>query len=514
MQRFITIIILVIMTITGFALSNRQQYRLVDMQREMGLTSTDPMENAPPLVAFSTIALGGFRGILADLLWLRSMRLQDEGRYFELMQLSHWITQLEPRFPEVWGNQAWNMSYNISMLYTDPNDRWRWINNGIKLLRDEGIPNNEGLPNLYKELAWMYFHKIAATLDEYQEYNKRALAYEMQDVLGGPHPKYDELLSAAKSLADLQDLPGMQDLFDGLRELDFNPNSTVLLKRDILPESVLTLLDTSPAGPDLLKYLRRQRLVKDLKLDPEYMKMIDDDYGELDWRMPQAHAIYWARKGQERCTKKTDIYSKRNLDRVVYASLNDALRNGSLSMDRESGLFLFTSNLNLLPALLESYREQLRMYPNSPSAKTGFRHTLEEGISMSYAHHHTKMAQDLFDEFKEKYPEEVGDLDFDAFILRAIQVGMEDLDDRTARARLEGYLFQSEIWNKLGETERALGYLRLAKLFRQRYMESLSEGQEFIDRLGLAPLQEVRDDVKKKAAIYFEKKSDPTVDPE
>ena len=37
----------------------------------------------PPMVAFTTVALGGFRGILADLLWLRAGALQEDGKYFE-----------------------------------------------------------------------------------------------------------------------------------------------------------------------------------------------------------------------------------------------------------------------------------------------------------------------------------------------------------------------------------------------------------------------------------------------
>ena len=56
----------------------------------------------PPTVAFTTVVLAGFRGLAADLLWLRATALQDEGRYIELVQLADWITVLEPQFSEVW----------------------------------------------------------------------------------------------------------------------------------------------------------------------------------------------------------------------------------------------------------------------------------------------------------------------------------------------------------------------------------------------------------------------------
>ena len=40
-------------------------------------------ENVPPALAFANVALGGFRGALADLLWLRAQRLQEAGRFVE-----------------------------------------------------------------------------------------------------------------------------------------------------------------------------------------------------------------------------------------------------------------------------------------------------------------------------------------------------------------------------------------------------------------------------------------------
>ena len=43
----------------------------VDRER-LGLTRTTVLNNAPPVLAFTTIALGGFRGIIANILWIRA----------------------------------------------------------------------------------------------------------------------------------------------------------------------------------------------------------------------------------------------------------------------------------------------------------------------------------------------------------------------------------------------------------------------------------------------------------
>ena len=47
------------------------QTRMATLRTEHELIDTTVIENAPPTVAFVTVALGGFRGILADLLFLR-----------------------------------------------------------------------------------------------------------------------------------------------------------------------------------------------------------------------------------------------------------------------------------------------------------------------------------------------------------------------------------------------------------------------------------------------------------
>src|SRR5215207_8663777 len=78
------------------------QQQLNRQRAELGLTRITPLENAPPVLAFTTVALGGFRGLIANALWMRASDLQMEDKYFEQVQLSDWITKLEPTFVQVW----------------------------------------------------------------------------------------------------------------------------------------------------------------------------------------------------------------------------------------------------------------------------------------------------------------------------------------------------------------------------------------------------------------------------
>src|ERR1043166_726023 len=78
------------------------QRQLNRQRTELGLTRIAPLQNAPPILAFTTVALGGFRGLIANALWIRANDLQQDDKFFEQVQLSDWITKLEPTFTQVW----------------------------------------------------------------------------------------------------------------------------------------------------------------------------------------------------------------------------------------------------------------------------------------------------------------------------------------------------------------------------------------------------------------------------
>ena len=110
-------------------------------------------------------AMGGVRAIAAEVVWFRADRLQEEGRYVELAQLAETLAFLEPHTPEVWSYAAWNLAYNVSVMMPTAQDRWRWVQAAIRLLRDSGLRLNPGSPELCRELAWMFELKIGTDLD-------------------------------------------------------------------------------------------------------------------------------------------------------------------------------------------------------------------------------------------------------------------------------------------------------------------------------------------------------------
>ena len=134
--------------------------------------ASDARRVAPSPAAEMIVAgLGGFRGLVSEVVWFRAEKLQNEGRYGELAQLSTWLTYLEPHTPEVWSYTAWNLAFNVSVMMPKP-ERWRWVSAGLRLLRDDGLSFNPSNAELYRELAWLFFFKMGGELDQAASYYK------------------------------------------------------------------------------------------------------------------------------------------------------------------------------------------------------------------------------------------------------------------------------------------------------------------------------------------------------
>ena len=118
MNRFrnMTLILVLLLITCGALFGIRQlEYSLDRTINEEKLRFSGTVNDAPPAVVFTTMALGSFRGLLADVLWLRSEMLKSKKNYFEMVQLARWITDLQPNYSGGTAYLAWNLAYNISV---------------------------------------------------------------------------------------------------------------------------------------------------------------------------------------------------------------------------------------------------------------------------------------------------------------------------------------------------------------------------------------------------------------
>ncbi len=433
-------ILILLLSLACFGLAGRMHPRLLELRREYRLDLAEPLRNSPPLVAFTTVAIGGFRGLLADFLWLRASKLQEEGRYFEIVQLSDWITKLEPRFSIIWAYHAWNMSYNISVLFNNPVDRWRWVRNGISLLRDEGLTYNPGDPQILRELAWIFLHKLGRTYDQYHLYYKEAWAAEMTDLFGGERPDYARLDPAVSN-----------------------------------------------------------RMMSVYRLNPARMRELESEYGPLDWRLPQAHGLYWASLSRQlvpddgRADSRFDAVSA---DRLIFQAMADALHQGRLFLNPEEHLFIPSPNLDLLPWVRKTYRQAVAENPDQPTVRMAYGNFLREASALLYSYHRLQESRDLFEEFRKEFPE--AEEDFETFVYRGFTDRVEEMSQEEAMATVEGAAYQSFFWHALGDGPRAEGYDQLARLCWQKYMEPRQD-PALKERTGLPPFDEIREQARKRA---------------
>jgi len=168
--------------------------------------------SAPVLAEGVLAAVGGLRSIAAEVIWFRADRLQEEGRYVELAQLASALTFMEPHTPEVWSYAAWNLSYNVSVMMATPEDRWRWVLAGIRLLRDEGLVLNPNSPALCRELAWMFELKLGTDLDSAAQTYRRKWKEIVEDVQ--KRGVWEDLRMNPAAMARIEQATGFDDWTD------------------------------------------------------------------------------------------------------------------------------------------------------------------------------------------------------------------------------------------------------------------------------------------------------------
>jgi hypothetical protein len=419
----------------------------------LGLTRVQPLENAPPVLAFTTVALGGFRGLISNALWMRANELQEQGKYFEMAQLADWITKLEPGFAQVWTVQAWNMAYNISVKFKDNppgdfSDRWRWVQRGIELLRDEGLRYNPNEPLLYVELAWFFHHKLGDNLDDGNMFYKERWAAEMATLLGDTN----------------------------------RPNFDVLID----PQT-----DADRA--------RVRTLRERYKLDPALMRAVNAEYGPLEWRLPESHAIYWAARGMKQAALDPERFNREEMDRLrrsIYQAMMRAFQRGRLISHGEGRLFQFGPNLDIIDKVSATY-EQLM---NEEDVKirdgiaTAHRNFLGDAVYFLYTYNRIREAQQWFDYLAKLYPDRPllsrpapslpRDLTLDEYCFERVQEDLGETSQVRVTALLEGLVASSYMSLVFDNDDRAAGLMALAAASVDRYNKATdSDGRTEIASL-------------------------------
>jgi hypothetical protein len=393
-------IVLIVALLSSSALATR----LSALAGKHKLTYTEQAEEGQPWEVTAGIAMGAFRGIFVNWLWIRANNLKEEGKFYESNQLAEVITRLQPRFPRVWVFHAWNMSYNISVSTQTPSERWDWVSAGVSLLRDRGLAANPNDLLIHKELAWIFLHKIGGYTDDANGYYKRRFAQEWSVVLGVPPPREQEDLNRKKAIAKcVARLRGIADAPETVSEVIAKEPAVATLRDRLMNEAkvgqpnVLLLAQyeyckalgksarksiiQKGAGPNdlafqaivddpamakaweaLNNWLRKRILIDTYHMEPDRMVRYTEKYGPIDWRHPAAHALYWSARGSDLAKPRYRGEIDRpemdflNTDRVTVQSIQDLFRGGDVYFDFLASfsdpnmLFLAMPNIHFVKA--------------------------------------------------------------------------------------------------------------------------------------------------------------------
>jgi hypothetical protein len=148
----IVIVALLVAMVPATAKVNR-----IKVEKDLGEAAIGQIDSGSFMMKL--FLLGGFRGIVANYLWIQAEDHKKNHDWDRLKATVDLITKLQPHFLSIWTFQGWNLAYNVSVEWDAPEDKYDWIKQGIKFVQ-EGVRNNQRSPDLIWDTAWFYYHKL------------------------------------------------------------------------------------------------------------------------------------------------------------------------------------------------------------------------------------------------------------------------------------------------------------------------------------------------------------------
>ncbi len=529
---------LVCVVAAGFLIAPVNRIR----QEHQLLIDPASVKGLPPDIALLG-KLGTFRALAIDWASIRAERLKEEGKMYEAMQLHETVCALAPRFPKVWANAAWNMAYNISVTQYSREARWKWVQNGLKILRDRGIQYNPRSVTLYKELAWIYWHKIGDFLDDEHLNYKRALAVEMETVLG-PQPValndkeyFDWFHKIVEAPRDLEQLvltdAEIARLVESLATVQLAADDSLLsfaarhLRSDLRVEDLtkekkaedpliakrLALLKApanAAAVERLLAAVRSKVLRERHKLDLDWMyDLMVNQYGPLDWRNAYTHALYWSSLGDKisEGIEGTDPADAMNTARFVFFSLQQLITRGRITLypDFDNPFLSYielTSDVRYIPYLYDAYLRLGKKHfgddprfeegTPGPSYRTGFVTAMHNWIQLLYlegGEDNRRQAENYFAWLREHNKDPDGStqerylVTLDEFVMGDLLAQLQTY--KAANAIIGGFMKQALKQFSLGRTQAGLSALARARQCHEYWM--IDTTRDINDRRKIPP---------------------------
>jgi hypothetical protein len=246
-------------------------------------------------------------------------------------------------------------------------------------------------------------------------------------------------------------------------------------------------------------------------MDPELMKKCDELYGPLEWRLPEASAIYWAAQGlevaklNERQIKQDDLITLR---RVIYQSMQMSFQRGRLiriALDKADRVIDFAPNLEVIPKVSAAYEQAMIDDPkNRDHIETAHRNFLKDAVYFYYTYNRQADAIKWYKYLIQKYPDKPlldnmpqtlpGTLSLEQYAIARVQDEVDSPGHDKAEAILKGMETTALISLAMDEDDRFIGMERLAQQILDKYNEKIKSRQA---PLYIPTLKEIRQEVSK-----------------
>lgn len=244
------------------------------------------------------------------------------------------------------------------------------------------------------------------------------------------------------------------------------------------------------------------------KMDPELMKRIDDEYGPLEWRLPEASAIYWAAEGLKRAKENPNRIGTEPtedlivLRRVIFQCMQLSWQRGRIEDNPFIQGMQFGPNLDVIGKVNDTY---MKMYEEEkdPSQRNGIlnahRNFLRQAVYSLYVYNRMSEATKWYKVLGEKYPDKTiidGDfnsypknLTLDQYAVACVQEDINETSKDRVQGILEGLLRTSYVSFAIDLDERGEGLRVLALKAWQKYMSQIPA--ERISSIGLPPFRDI-----------------------
>jgi hypothetical protein len=250
---------------------------------------------------------------------------------------------------------------------------------------------------------------------------------------------------------------------------------------------------------------RMQLFTNKYKLDPAFAEKMNTQYGPLDWRLPEAHAIYWGAVGLQKAKENPDKVKADDLitlRRNIYQSMLQAYYHGRFIANPFNKSYELGPNLDLIPKVNDTYETMMKEdEKNRDHIAIAHRNFLRSAIYLLYEYNRIADAAKWFRYLGEKYPGKPiidGDpnsfpqnVTLDQYAVARVQEDIGDTSQERTTAAIQGLLARAYYDLAIGQDDRYAGFKLLAARVYEHYQTKISDMKSNLQRIGLPPFADL-----------------------